>query len=262
MNEKNSVEPVGEFYDARLSARLPDVPTSLSAPYDALYSEIQRLFPNKDASGLEVACGVGVHCLHLAHLGYRMTGFDLSRESLQVAENKRAALGLKNCAFFHGEAGELLRSHPGPYDFILFVGSLYYFEWEEMLQKLQRNLKPNGRIFCVETNGSQPILNLFRRSMQLIQRRRDERTLNHLLRLKDWNYIQQEFAADIKSYDFFTLIERVLEKFGIKSPLLHRICRWLDRKILSAAWLRILAFKFFVVIPQRSGQGHVIKTEV
>ncbi len=263
MSLNNAPEPIAHFYDARVSLKPPGVPPSLSAPYEALYGEILKQFPGRSAQGLEIACGVGVHCLRLAELGYKMTGFDLSRESLQKAEQKKSALGLKNCTFHQGEAGQLLAVHPGPYDFILFVGSLYYFEWEEMLTKAQSYLKPNGRIFCIETNGSQPILNLYRRTVQLVRHRRDDRTLNHLLRLKDWNHLQQEFTADMKSFDFFTLIERVLERFGFKSRRLHRLCCWLDQKVLSRSWLRILAFKFFVIIlPSRSGQGHAVKKEI
>jgi len=72
--------------------------------YDAMYahrddSEAQRLSawiaglypPARHRRLLDLACGRGRHSLNLARLGYEVTGLDLSKQAIHIAETRAAA---------------------------------------------------------------------------------------------------------------------------------------------------------------------------
>lgn len=126
--------------------------------YDMLYSDrdeqeasafirnlLAYLQPSKDSHFLDLACGSGRHSLYLNSLGYRVTGLDLSRRKIMVAQQKqRAGLG------FEIHDMREVYAH-NTFDFVLnlFTSFGYFENLEDHLKTLRavrEELKPGGRL--------------------------------------------------------------------------------------------------------------------
>ena len=81
-------------------------------------------------SGLDLCCGTGGLCRLFAENGIRMTGIDLSREMIGIAEKE-----VPGCCFLCGDV--LKTVLPGPYDLVTCVDdSINHFTKKEDLQLL------------------------------------------------------------------------------------------------------------------------------
>jgi SAM-dependent methyltransferase len=101
---------------------------------------------------LDVPCGLGRHALELARRGYRMTGVDLSEESLARARASAAAEGLE-IDWVRGDMRRLPRKRAafdGAFCFGNSFGYLEYADMEAFLKSVARALRPGAR-FVVET---------------------------------------------------------------------------------------------------------------
>ncbi len=101
---------------------------------------------------LDVPCGLGRHALELARRGYRVTGVDISEESLAAARASAAAEGLA-IEWVHGDMRRLPRKRAafdGAFCFGNSFGYLEYADTERFLKSVARALRPGGR-FVVET---------------------------------------------------------------------------------------------------------------
>jgi SAM-dependent methyltransferase len=100
---------------------------------------------------LDVPCGFGRHSLELARRGYRMTGIDISEESIAQARASAAAEDLE-VEWLLGD----MRRVPGEaaYDGAFCFGNSFgYLEWPDMeafVAGVARALRPGAR-FVVET---------------------------------------------------------------------------------------------------------------
>ncbi|MEW6244201.1 MAG: class I SAM-dependent methyltransferase [Bacillota bacterium] len=138
---------------------MPDVFRPIAETYDAWYQrepgrvidEIEKdmvyrlLEPREGIKLLDVGCGTGNYALELARMGVQVTGVDVSRAMLDVAERKAGAMGVK-LQLIHGDISsiDLL---PESYDAVLCVTALEFFEDPAgVLAKCYRSLKPGGRM--------------------------------------------------------------------------------------------------------------------
>jgi 2-polyprenyl-3-methyl-5-hydroxy-6-metoxy-1,4-benzoquinol methylase len=67
---------------------------------------------------LDVSCGIGTQSIGLADLGYRVTGTDISAESIKVAREEAAARGLA-IDFFKADMRALEKIYQEPYNLII-----------------------------------------------------------------------------------------------------------------------------------------------
>jgi len=132
--------PIAESYDAwyqREPGRLID-----AIEKDMVY---RLLEPREGMKLLDVGCGTGNYALELARIGVQVTGIDVSRAMLDVAERKAEAMGVK-LQLIHADINniDLL---PESYDAVLSVTALEFFEEPAaVLAKCYRSLKPGGRM--------------------------------------------------------------------------------------------------------------------
>jgi len=96
---------------------------------------------------LDIPCGSGRHARELAARGYRMTGIDLSEESLEEARQAAPAV-----RWIHGDIREIawMREFAGAYCFGNSFGYLDGAEAPRFLADVGRALKPGAR-FVLET---------------------------------------------------------------------------------------------------------------
>ena len=115
---------------------------------------VSTLNLSKEARLIDVPCGLGRHSIELSRRGYRMTGVDLSEQSIAEARRNADLAGLP-VDWVHGDMVLLDRSCGGePFDGALCFGNSFgYMDYDttmDFLRALHRCLK-TGAGFLLDT---------------------------------------------------------------------------------------------------------------
>lgn len=175
---------------------------------------------------LDVACGKGRHAKYLNHLGFNVTGIDLSKNSIEFA-NKDSNENLKY--FVHDMRSVFKKNH---FDLVtnLFT-SFGYFENQEdeqtTINAMSNNLKEGGLLLIDFMNVKKVISSLVKSESKeidgikfLIERKYDE---NHIIKKiiikdqdSDLNF--QEKVRALTLYDFDVMLKKanmkIVDLFG------------------------------------------------
>lgn len=179
-----------------------------------------------DGQILDVACGKGRHAKYLNHLGFNVTGIDLSKNSIEFA-NKDSNENLKY--FVHDMRSVFKKNH---FDLVtnLFT-SFGYFENQEdeqtTINAMSNNLKEGGLLLIDFMNVKKVISSLVTSESKeidgikfLIERKYDE---NHIIKKiiikdqdSDLNF--QEKVRALTLYDFDVMLKKanmkIVDLFG------------------------------------------------
>ena len=175
---------------------------------------------------LDVACGKGRHAKYLNHLGFNVTGIDLSKNSIEFA-NKDSNENLKY--FVHDMRSVFKKNH---FDLVtnLFT-SFGYFENQEdeqtTINAMSNNLKKGGLLLIDFMNVKKVISSLVTSESKeidgikfLIERKYDE---NHIIKKiiikdKDSDLNFQEKVRALTLYDFDVMLKKanmkIVDLFG------------------------------------------------
>jgi SAM-dependent methyltransferase len=96
---------------------------------------------------LDLGCGTGANCLHLARAGIRSLGVDLSREAVDLALQRKTRERDGRADFIRADMLDFLRACPaGAFDGVLSVNVLNHLgaDIEEALRHVRRALRPGG----------------------------------------------------------------------------------------------------------------------
>lgn len=175
---------------------------------------------------LDVACGKGRHAKYLNHLGFNVTGIDLSKNSIEFA-NKDSNENLKY--FVHDMRSVFKKNH---FDLVtnLFT-SFGYFENQKdeqtTINAMSNNLKDGGLLLIDFMNVKKVISSLVKSESKeidgikfLIERKYDE---NHIIKKiiikdqdSDLNF--QEKVRALTLYDFDVMLKKanmkIVDLFG------------------------------------------------
>lgn len=105
---------------------------------------VDYLKPQKGASMLDIACGKGRHSIQLASEGFKVTGIDLSEESIRDAKNWEN----ENLQFFVHDMRLPFRINYFNYAFNFFTSFGYFDtrrEHDNTIRSIAQSLKPDGR---------------------------------------------------------------------------------------------------------------------
>lgn len=146
------------FFNRHAEAYDDEVFTRNTADEIAFLVDEFRLPPG--ASILDVGCGTGRHSIGLALQGFKVTGIDLSREMLRVAEEKRRRHAVE-AAFICTNAQDYVAEAPHDAAICLCEGALCLlgsaddpFERDlEILKMVRRALKPGGTFVATVINA-------------------------------------------------------------------------------------------------------------
>lgn len=173
---------------------------------------IFRYFPVKQYSSLlDLGCGRGRHALRLAQMGYRVTGVDLSANSISEAKIRAGQIGIENVSFINSDMRFPLEHK---FDVIanLFT-SFGYFAKEsdnvDVLESISSMLKQEGGMILDYMNAP-----LVRRTYKPENRGREsciqydikrfveDDTIIKQMNLKDNNGDAYFFEERVKLYDY------------------------------------------------------------
>ena len=216
-----------------------------SAPYQYVEGLLPAPQSGESLRFLDLCCGTGIWSIAPAKLGYETWGVDFSSKSIEAARWLAAANQVADrCHFVLSDVLEYLRSTELTFDVVFVSGSLYYVDLEQFLPCLTRRLKPGGRFFCIETNGSNFTMNGIRRFLNVLKHHRDPRTLDCLLRLGTYRKIAAYFEeSEIGFFDCVTLFSGVFHWNKALGRSYYAFARRVDHMLLNTLGLHFLSFK-------------------
>lgn len=126
---------------------------------------VERLLPytsiKKDQSYLEVGCGNGHVCKHLAgKYQLNVTGTDVDPEMIRFAEENSD--DIPNCRFVVADATAMPFDN-NTFDIILSFGVIHHIaNWEKVLDEMSRLLKPHGFLIFGDLAYSGVVTRIFK----------------------------------------------------------------------------------------------------
>ena len=137
-----------KFWDL-ISTKYAASPISDMTAYETKIEKIKTYLTPEDVV-LDIGCGTGTQCGDLAANVKQVTGIDISRKLLAVAEQRRAERKLDNVAFLPTSLFDE-RFQPGSIDVVMAFYVLHFFEdVDAVFQRIHDLLKPDG-LFISET---------------------------------------------------------------------------------------------------------------
>jgi len=185
---------------------------------------------------LDMACGFGRESIIAAKSEAELVvGIDLSPVSVKEGNELALKNNLNNIIFSVADC-ENLFFDDDTFDTIICARMLHHIEFETVMKELQRVLKKDGRVICIEALGINPLLNFYRKVTP--EQRTHWETAN-ILTFKHIKVAQKYFKVqNIKYWHFLS----PLAKF---SRVLLPIFNFLDSNLFSKIpFLNRLAWTF------------------
>jgi ubiquinone/menaquinone biosynthesis C-methylase UbiE len=199
----------------------------------------------KGAVALDYCCGLGQTSLELAQLGAEVHGIDISDGELETAKQHLAEAGLADRATFYQMDAEKMTFEDNFFDIIVCSGVLHHLDLQHAYPELARVLKPTGEIICIEAQGTNPLINLYRKRTPHL---RTSWESEHILSLKQVRQASNYFdEVDITYFHLLTLAAIPFRKMPFFNGLLS-ILETLDRVALKLPYVGRLAWQMIFVL--------------
>ncbi len=244
-------------YDRRAENALADadaatygsqrMPLHVSAPYRFAEARLRQYRAAGATSLLDLCCGVGVHSVAAASLGFSVTGVDISPGSIEAARWLAEVNGLADrCRFEVNDGIRFLAVDGERFDCILISGSLYYLDLASVCRTVPLRLLPGGHFLAIETNGGNRLMAVARRIRAALRGDRDRQTLERLLGTSQLADLAAVFPASrLTLFDCLTLFGVFLRPFpGRLRASYQGSAARADRRLLKHDWARSIAFKW------------------
>ena len=228
---------------------------SYAADHIGLSGMAEFLGDLTDRPILEYGCGLGQLSVVLAKSGAKVTTFDLSDASIEVAKKRAELNGVSDRITFVVSGGESLPFETGSFDLAIGKAILHHLDPDIGARELARVLAPGGRATFSEPLGTNPLV-VFARA-HLPYPGKHERGADRPLTLKDiaaWRAPFAEFR--LRPIQLLSMIERGLG-FGRKIPVLRRIDGVILRRF-PAAW-RLC--RYGILFMEKSGTRREISSQ-
>ncbi|MDC0980120.1 class I SAM-dependent methyltransferase [Bdellovibrionales bacterium] len=223
-------------------------PLHVSAPYRR-FELLLKKTRHSNTKFLDLCCGTGVHSIFPAKNKYLVVGIDLSLASISYAKELAKQHRVEHlCSFKRGDVLELSAQLPTDFDYVFMSGGLYYFDVNKLLPIIVNRLKEEGGEFvCIETNGSNMLMNIYRQIKYFRSDRRDMRSIKSLLNRSDIQKVSKHFNyCELEYFDFLTLFCIFFRKIPLVYEPLWKILSRVDYFLLNKVGLSFLAFKFLL----------------
>ncbi|MEW5804429.1 MAG: class I SAM-dependent methyltransferase [bacterium] len=204
---------------------------------------------SKDKVFLDYACGEGGNAIRAAQAGARIAiGIDISRNTIQRAQEKAKKLGLTNLVFLQGDA-EDTNLPDDCIDTVICSGMLHHLDLSYALSELRRILAPGGRILAIEALNYNFILKLYR---ILTPSARTEWEKDHILSLKDVHFAKHFFDLGEIRYWHITSIA------GAFIPGMLPFLNILDSILTKVPLIRLMAWMFTFELLSKKDKANLL----
>jgi ubiquinone/menaquinone biosynthesis C-methylase UbiE len=143
----SDVAKVQRWYDARAEWQWGWTERN-PVEYGVTLRTLREYLPPPPAAVLDAGGGPGTYAIALAEQGYRVTLFDLSAASLDLARQKAAERGVTLAGYVHGTATDLGAIAAGAFGAALALGPLYH------LLALEERGRVRDELFRVAAPGA------------------------------------------------------------------------------------------------------------
>jgi len=187
---------------------------------------INFLAPSPNAHLLDLACGKGRHSIFLANKGYRVTGVDLSAQSIAYAQT----FSHEKLHFHQHDMRAPLVDQNFDYIFNLFTSFGYFDNTDDnhkVLKSIHQALQPDGTLMIDFMNANKVIKNLVREETKVVdditfdlQRSVQNQKIVKDIRFQHQghNYHFQEKVQALQLKDFKELLQNnhfeIIHQFG------------------------------------------------
>jgi ubiquinone/menaquinone biosynthesis C-methylase UbiE len=198
---------------------------------------------------LDYCCGDGEMSLELVNHGAFVYGIDLSDESVRTAKGTLTRAGYGDRSQFCVMDAENLSFANDFFDVAICSGVLHHLDLKYAFRELQRVLKPEGKILCIEALGYNPAIQWYRRKTPEI---RTEWEMNHILTMRDLRKAKRYFKLlDLKFFHLFSVLGVPFRNTFFFKPLLTML-EGIDLVVLMIPFIQLLAWQMVFVLSKKT----------
>jgi ubiquinone/menaquinone biosynthesis C-methylase UbiE len=197
---------------------------------------------------LDYGCGTGVKTISYASDRWRLTGIDISPESVKFARKLAQQRGIT--ADYMIMDCENMQFPDNRFDVIIDYGTFSSLDINKAMFEIIRVLKKNGTLIAIETLGHNPLYNL-RRKINVLTKRRTAWAAGHIMKLSDWAHMTSYFRqSEIKHFALLTPCTVPLLKLvpGRYREHITNCCAKIDDRLLNYKSFQKMAFKTVAVM--------------
>jgi ubiquinone/menaquinone biosynthesis C-methylase UbiE len=197
-----------------------------------------------DKEVLEYGCGVGNFSFDLATVAARVTGIDISPESVAAARRRAASLN-RQAMVFEVMNAEAMTFPDESFDVVVGSAILHHLDLERSSAEIMRVLRPGGRAIFLEPLGHNPALELFRK-LTPSMRTSDE----HPLTMRELALLKKRMG--VAEFRFFHLCTLLAIPF-LKTPVFWKLVDALDDcdDVLFRVFPPLRSWSWFVTLDFR-----------
>ena len=176
---------------------------------------------------LDFACGNGENGIYAAQCGSEVIGIDISPEGVENAKLNAKQAGVYDHCRFEAMDGENMTFSDNSFDLAVEYGALHHVDLDKAMVELNRVLKPDGEMICVEALRHNPLIHWYRKKTPHL---RTEWEVEHILGVESLAVARKYFHnIDVK---FFHLAVLAAVPFR-KTPFIFKPVRVLLNKVDS-----------------------------
>ena len=199
---------------------------------------------SKDKKVLVLGCGEGAETFFIAKSGGIVTGIDLSDVGVENAKKRAQDEKIDGIEFLVMDA-ENTTFPDSSFDIITASGVLHHLDIEKAYKEMNRLLKPDGEIICLEPLAYNPLISWYRKRTPHL---RTEWEAEHILTMKSIHLAKKYFEnIDMKFFHLFTILGVPFRKFRFFNGLLSAL-EAIDSVILKIPLVRLLAWQVIFVL--------------
>ena len=166
---------------------------------------------------LDFGCGNGENGIHAAKCGAEVIGIDISPEGVVNANLNAKQAGVENNCKFEVMDGENMTFPNDSFDRAVEYGVLHHVDLDKAMIELNRVLKPEGEMICVEALRHNPLIHLYRK---ITTHLRTEWEVEHILGVESLEIAKKYFHnIDVKFYHLAVLAAVPFRKTRFFKPI-------------------------------------------
>lgn len=179
---------------------------------------------------LDFGCGNGENGIYAAECGAEVIGIDISPEGVANANLNAMQAGVGDHCRFKVMDGENMTFTNDSFDRAVEYGVLHHVDLDKAMIELNRVLKPNGEMICVEALRHNPLIHLYRKVTTHL---RTKWEFEHILGVESLEIARKYFHnVNVKFFHLAVLAAVPFRKTPVFKPLRTFLNR-VDRRLLK-----------------------------